>query len=365
MGMPNVRRWPGWAALAIVFTAGCSSGNSSSGSAGNGGGAGTTGSAGTTGAAGRGGSTGSAGTNGAAGRGGGNGTAGTTGAGGTNGSAGRGGTTGSAGTTGAAGTGGATPSSGCNAASWPTASPQSIDVTDTRGNTMSRQFYFTLPASYDPSHAYPVVFAWHYAGGQASQIAGTGFSGNYYGIRPNFPNAIYVAPQGLTGPATDAGAGQTGWPNTNGQDIAFARAMVTWFEGNFCVDQARLMSTGFSYGAIMSHTIACQMSDVFRAVGVMSGASFGGSCNTHEIAAWITHGDADPMVSFSSGESARDRIVTLNHCGSTTHAVDPSPCVQYDGSDTGYPVVWCPVAGEGHNIPSFAASALATFFQQF
>jgi polyhydroxybutyrate depolymerase len=243
-----------------------------------------------------------------------------------------------------------------------------ISATDKAGNTVARQFYFALPAGYTPMHAYPLVFAWHYMGGQASTIAGSGFAGHYYGIQPNFPNAIYVAPQGLQGPAmADGGPGATGFPNTNDQDIAFARAMVSWFESNFCVDQSRVMSTGFSYGGIMSHTIACEMPDVFRAVGVMSGALIGRatSCVNHDIAAWITHGDADTTLPYANGVSALNRVVALNHCGSTTHAVAPSPCVQYDGCDSANPVVWCSVAGEGHAIPSFAASAIATFFSQF
>jgi poly(3-hydroxybutyrate) depolymerase len=263
--------------------------------------------------------------------------------------------------------GGTSSSNGCNAASWPTASPQMFNVTDKAGNTVARQFYFALPTGYDPTHAYPLIFAFHYLGGQASTIAGTGFTGNYYGIRPLFPSAIYVAPQGLTGPATDAGAGQTGFPNTNDQDIAFTRSMVSWFEGNFCVDKARLMSTGFSYGAMMSHTIACEMPDVFRAVGIMSGILIerASSCLNHGIAAWITHGESDTTLPYANGVSAKDRVVSLNHCGSTTHAVDPSPCVQYDGCDAVNPVIWCSVPGEGHAIPSFGASAIATFFSQF
>ena len=319
-------------------------------------GSGSGGTTGAAGAVGRGGTTGSGGTTGAGGQG------VTTG---TGGAAGVGGTTGAGG---AADAGSVSLSSGCNATSWPTASPQMTNVTDKAGNTVARQFYFSLPSNYDSAHPYPLVFAFHYQGGQASAIAGSGFSGHYYGIQPLFPSAIYVAPEGLVAPGADGAAGQTGFPNTNDQDIAFTRAMVSWFESNFCVDKSRLMSTGFSYGGIMSHTIACEMSDVFRAVGIMSGVFFGGrgsSCVSHDIAAWMTHGDADKTLAFTSGESARDRIVALNHCGSTTHAVDPSPCVQYDGCDAGYPVVWCPVAGGGHAIPSFAASAIATFFQQF
>jgi poly(3-hydroxybutyrate) depolymerase len=334
-----------WLSSLSIASLGCGGGSSSSspGTAGRSGAAGTTGTAGT---------------------------AGTTGTGGRGGTAATAGTTGGAGTTGAGGSGGSggssSPTAGCNAATWPmggTSSPQMIDVTDSTGATTSRQFYFALPAGYSSATPVPVVYAWHYAGGTAQQIA----QQRYYNIQPMFSNAIYVAPQGLLSTPSDATT--SGWPNTNGQDIAFARAMIAWMNSNFCVDATRIMSTGMSYGGIMSHTVACQMSDLFRAVGIMSGAFFGGgrtsTCVAHPIAAWITHGDADTTVTFANGESARDRILATNHCGTTTHAVDPSPCVQYDGCDAGYPVVWCPVAGEGHTIPSFAAGAIATFFKQF
>jgi poly(3-hydroxybutyrate) depolymerase len=298
------------------------------------------------------------------------GTTGTAGGAGPAGGAGVSGASGSAGTSGVAGsagsTGSATQSAGCDKIGWPTASPTMLDVTDKASNTVSRQYYFALPAGYDGTKPYPVVFAWHYLGGTASAIAGNGFTGHYYGIQPLFPNAIYVAPQGLT----DASSGNTGFPNTNDQDIAFAKTMVSWFESNFCVDTSRLFSTGFSYGGMMSHTISCEMPDVFRAVGIMSGIDIfnPSTCVKHGIPAWITHGDMDTTLPFSSGETARDRIVAANQCGSTTHPVDPSvdsgACVQYDGCDSD-PVVWCPVAGEGHAIPNFGASSIAAFFKQF
>jgi hypothetical protein len=48
-----------------------------------------------------------------------------------------------------------------------------------------------------------------------------------------------------------------------------------------------------------------------------------------------------------------------------THAVTPSPCVEYDNCDAGYPVIWCEVAGGTHAIPSFSATAMANFLKQF
>jgi polyhydroxybutyrate depolymerase len=313
----------------------------------------------------------------------------------TGGSAGGGGTMaasgGSAGTEGArdagqgAGTGGSTGradsgaasdgavTAGCNAGTWPmggTANPQTLDVTN-NGTTTSRQFYFALPATYSSSRAYRVVFAWHYAGGTALIIASNGGGGGrYYGLQPLMPDTLFVTGQGLM----DA-QGRTGWPNTNGQDVAFARALVQWVNANFCVDTSRIMSTGFSYGAIMSHTLACQMPDVFRAVGVMSGALIGRAtgCVNHPIAAWLTHGADDTAaiggVEFTSGEAARDRLLALNHCGTTNQPVDPAPCVAYDGCDAGYPVVWCPREAPrtdtAHVIPTFAPAAISTFFSQF
>jgi len=204
-------------------------------------------------------------------------------------------------------------------------------------------------------------------GGSAATLAGTGFSGGYYGVQPKLPEAIYVAAQGLE--STPGDATTTGWPNTNGGDIAFLNAMLTWLESNLCVDTTRIMATGMSYGGLMSDTIGCQMPDVFRAVAVMSGSLFstgrGSTCKSHDIAAWITHGTADTTVDISGDETARDQFLADNHCGTTSTAVDPSPCMSYDGCDSGYPVVWCPVDGEGHTIPSFAAGAIATFLGQF
>jgi len=234
-----------------------------------------------------------------------------------------------------------------------------IDVAGT-----SRSYIVTLPANYNASQPHPLVFTWHGRTGTAMQIA----RGNHYNLKSRMTNAIFVAGQGL---GTTADPADTGWPNTNGQDIAFVRALLAWMNANYCVDQARVFSTGFSYGGIMSHTIGCQMSDLFRAIAPMAGARFGGgSCLTHPIAAWMTHGTMDTSssggVDFSAGESARNRVVTLNHCAATTMTVPPtsSMCVAYDGCDGGYPVHWCPHSG-AHTIPSFAAEGVANFFLQF
>ena len=81
-----------------------------------------------------------------------------------------------------------------------------------------------------------------------------------------------------------------------------------------------------SYGGMMSDTLGCEMSDVFRALGVMSGSL--GFCNgtncytptcptSHPIAAWFTHGDADTTVPIAGDQNARDHFIKNNGCDTT------------------------------------------------
>jgi poly(3-hydroxybutyrate) depolymerase len=282
------------------------------------------------------------------------------------GKSGSGGTTGSGGSAGSssggssAGAAGAAPSSGCGKTTWPPGDGTTLQTIDVAGT--ARQYILSLPANYDTNKPYRLIFAWHGRTGTAAQIAGSGTRG-FYGLKNLLADSIFVAGQGL---GTDADPADTGWPNTGGRDIAMVRALVTYLGTNYCVDQSRLMSTGFSYGGIMSNTIGCQMSDVFRAIAPIAGAYFGGrgsSCNTHPIAFYGIHGTADMDVTYANGETARELFRVTNHCMTTTQPAE-SGCVLYDGCDAGYPLYWCSHSG-AHTIPSSAAAGIAAFFKQF
>ena len=311
-----------------------------------------------------------------------------TGGNGTGGKVVTGGTVGSGGGTGSGGeiTDAAPPvsTSGCGqavpaACNNSTTGPCKLDV-----NGKTRQYFVVLPSGYDNTKPAPVVFTFHGRGGTASQLLPTGspYGGSYalYGVQSGLPGAIYVVPQGLDS-GTEAGT-DYGWPNTGGQDINFVKAMITWLESSLCVDKSRIFSDGMSYGGMMSETIACQLPDLFRAIGSMSGSMFGStrSCVGKPIAAWITHGDADTTVAISGDITARDMIVSNNGCDttntSTIDLVDTArigdaaatnvTCTVYNKCTAGnFPVIWCPVAGEGHAIPSFSGVEIAKFFGQF
>jgi poly(3-hydroxybutyrate) depolymerase len=197
-----------------------------------------------------------------------------------------------------------------------------------------------------------VVFQYHPLGGSGQQAR------TMYNVRPNFPDAIYVSPDGS----------DNGFPNTGGVDEDVTREIIASIEANLCVDTTRHFATGFSCGGSMSYTAAFCIGDVFRAIAPMAGATISGanSCDpARPVAAWINHGDMDTALPIDMSITLRDRLIERNSCSTETMPVEPSPCVAYQGCDEGYPVIWCEQPGVGHAIPSYGATSIAGFFQQF
>jgi polyhydroxybutyrate depolymerase len=341
---------------------------------------GTTSNAGVAGASGKGGTTGvgGAGTSGA-GAGGvsGAGTAGTSGGsaggggmggpatGGRGGSAG-GGTAGlgDAGASGSSGGGTLGPSAGCGKATELESGRASIDVA---GKT--REYILALPDDYDPSHPYKLVFGWHPWGGSAEQIA----NGGYFGLENVVDGqAILVAPEGQ-----DYQDNGLGWGNADGEDVAFLHAMLDRFNEELCIDQDRVFSTGFSFGAMFSFTLACTADSGMRAIAPMAGnATTSGRCEdgTRSVATMAFIGTDDSLL--NGHRQAVQIFVERNGCDSETTPAEPSwcdglassfepcSCVEYQGCDDGYPVVECEY-NAGHQFAPTAGQALWDFFSQF
>lgn len=352
------------ACLLVLSWTGCASDSDDDAQAAVGGAAGTAGAGGTGGAGGVAGMIMSGGIGGTGGIGGAGGTDGLSGTGGAGGAGGVGGTGGTGGDGGMSGTGGAAPgegSMGCGNASPPADGMQMIDV-----DGLNREFITAVPDDYDPNKPYKLVFAWHGLGGTAQRIA-SGFGGNgYYGLQAKaMGSAIFVAGQGLD--TSNAVGSGPGWDNMGGRDVAFTRKMLEYMRTNYCIDNERIFSLGMSYGGIMSNTVGCALGDDFRAIAPMSGSgpfAFGGTSCTGQVAAWLSHGNMDDIVKFSSGEGSRDHWVEANHCSSSSMPQGSNGCVAYDGCDDGFPVIWCEFDG-GHTVPSFASAEIWAFFSQF
>jgi hypothetical protein len=225
----------------------------------------------------------------------------------------------------------------------------------------TRSYILRVPDNYDSNHPYRLILAYHWMGGTAQQVAnGTGATeGPFYGLWDLASySTIFVAPVGL-GSGTN-----TGWPNTQGQDVAFTDAILAQLEAGLCIDTSRIFATGFSYGAGMSYALACARPDVFRGVALYSGAEISG-CDggSTPIAFYSSHGLSDSVLPIASGRSLRDHFVRVNGVtpqdppepavGSGTHV-----CTTYAGGSPKYPVEWC--AFDGDHTPNPHDSGQAT-----
>jgi polyhydroxybutyrate depolymerase len=254
------------------------------------------------------------------------------------------GTGGVSGVSGNAGSGGGgEPAPGCGNA----ASPKGARNLTIQLNGKARTYVLFVPNGYDPNKSIPLIFAWHSAGADGAE------SRKYYKLEPvTGDGAIIVYPDGLNG----------GWDlAANGVDMKFFDVLLESISKDYCVDQKRVFSTGYSFGGMMSNSLACNRGSKLRAFAPMAGAFFDGtkSCAT-PVPAWIAHGSNDPTVSYASGQAARDIWLKTNGCGTTTTPTSPSQCVAYQCSKA--PVNWC-VHTSGHVWPNFASKGVWEFFK--
>ena len=157
-----------------------------------------------------------------------------------------------------------------------TAAPKGARNLTIQVNGKARTYVLFVPNGYDPKKSIPLIFAWHSSGAYGAE------SRRYYKLEPvTGDGAIIVYPDGLNG-AWDLSA--------NGVDMKFFDLLLESISKDYCVYQARVFSTGYSFGGMMSHSLACDRGSKLRAFAPMAGAFFDGtkSCPTPVPAALLT-----------------------------------------------------------------------------
>jgi poly(3-hydroxybutyrate) depolymerase len=258
---------------------------------------------------------------------------------------------------GSAGSGGggkppADPSAGCGKANPATGSSGSPL------NVSSHQYYVKLPTGYDASKPYPVIIMFHPTNNPlnwAEQNAGFESNGAKDG-------AIRVYP--------GAANNSAGWGSG---DVSFFKPFYDKIIADYCVDKARVFAAGESSGGDFSSILGCEYADLLRGVAPCATKNVNGypldasqrEC-TGEVYAIIIHGKNDTEVGPENGPKTRDFYVALNHCEATPAPVPVmgysdtlSNCVEYQGCDEGYPVIWCQhtdpeYSNTNHGWPKFA-----------
>lgn len=244
-----------------------------------------------------------------------------------------------------------------------------------------RKVLVHLPVGYDGSRPAPLVLAFHGGGGWAEFMA----DDEKYGLQKKaveagfvvaFPNGYSKLPSakfatwnagGCCGDARDRGV----------DDVAFARAVVAAIKGRYSIDASRVFATGMSNGGMMSHRLACEAADVFRAVASVAGTDATTSCTpSRPISVLHIHAKDDDHILFNGGAGPgafRDestvmsflsvpetisRWVQRDHCAAPAQrTLDKAGayCESHSGCAGGVSVQLCVTDTGGHSWPGAAS----------
>ncbi len=192
--------------------------------------------------------------------------------------------------------------------------PGDYRQTITSGGT-KRTYILHVPQGYDGSTPLPLVFVLHGFGGNAAgMVKLTGF--NEKADQEKFFVAYL---NGTEVTSTEKGVSGQAWNNGitpdldfKVDDVAFVRDLLKHLQGQLYVDGKRVYAAGFSNGAMMSHRLGADLSDLLAGIAVVEGtigvAQSDGSYVTipkpvGPIPVLIIHGKADPNLPYEGGQA--------------------------------------------------------------
>lgn len=168
---------------------------------------------------------------------------------------------------------------------------------------IARSYILHLPPAAKEGGPLPLVIVLH--GGGANAEAAIDLTG--FDAEADAKGFIVAYPDG-TGrpkPATEA-TGRFSWNagdccgsamRQQADDVGFVRALVAKIGEDHAIDPDRIYAAGFSAGGMMAYRLACEASDIFASVAVVSGAILVSSCMPDRPVSVIDiHGTDDRAV---------------------------------------------------------------------
>lgn len=241
----------------------------------------------------------------------------------------------------------------------------------------NRRYALYVPPGLDATQAAPLVLAFHGGGGHAEFMADDARYGlirkaGQAGFVVAFPNGYSRFPRGRL--ATWNAGGCCGEARDRGSDdVGFTRAVVADIARRVSIDRQRVFATGMSNGGMMAYRLACEASDLVRAVAAVAGTEAMAECHPgrpvpvlHIHARNDTHvlfeGGAGPdafrdtskVMDFVSVPETVDRWVRRNACqppARRTLERQGAWCERYPGCRDGSMVQLCVTENGGHSWP--------------
>ena len=168
-----------------------------------------------------------------------------------------------------------------------------------------RAYLVHIPTGYRSDQPAPVVFAFHGGGGNMQLQAGDNYGlvdkSDSAGFIAVFPNGYSRLPGGKLA-TWNAGTCCAQARDEGIDDVGFVRAIWDKLPTLVAVDRQRVYATGMSNGGMMSYRLACEMTDVFKAIAPVAGTDNTLQCKpSRPISVLHIHAQDDDHVLFNGG----------------------------------------------------------------
>jgi polyhydroxybutyrate depolymerase len=218
------------------------------------------------------------------------------------------------------------------------------------GSWSQRNYFVKLPANYNPSKAYPVIFG----GGGCGNTDGNSGQGGGFGVLPNDQDQAVLVGMSYLYPEGAGACFADGYGNT--PELPYFDAMLAEVEADYCIAKSKVFIAGYSSGAWEAYTLGFARGGVIRGIATAAGGlrMMRPPSSNVPFAALLLTGAGDgsnPITGPTGSALARDQVLQQNGCvgtATTDWATFPAgACKQYTGCPAAYPVVWC-TPGGGH-----------------
>lgn len=169
-------------------------------------------------------------------------------------------------------------------------------------NGVTRETLLYVPESYDAAAGAPLMLNFHGFGGDSRGHM------EWADMRPlaDRDGFLLAYPQGtlLDGDPHWNAALPSPDNKSDADDLGFVRELIAQIERDHPLDRARIYASGYSNGGMMAFALACYASDLFAAVGVVSGQLLdngSGCAPSHPTGVITLHGTNDFVLAYDGG----------------------------------------------------------------
>ncbi len=194
----------------------------------------------------------------------------------------------------------------------------------------TRTYLLHVPSNFQKNSS-ALVIVLHGSGGNGLGMEiGTGFSNlaDQRGFAVAYPDGLF-----------ESSGNQTNWAyfgNDFTDDVAFLRQLIDALQAGIQPDPKRIYVTGLSSGALMSHRLGVQLSDLVAAIGVVEGALFqNAAVNAPPVppalaptSVVILHGDQDETIPCCGTPTIASQDQTLSYWTGTS----ANNCLNFDAT---------------------------------